>query len=107
MCVWSGAQHRRSANHARGAARMSNPVVHFEIIGTDGPGLRDFYHGVFDWSPRVMAGPLDYATVAGAGGGIGGGIAGGDEARVTFYVQVDDIDGYLRQIEARGGRTVV
>ena len=27
---------------------MSNPVVHFEIIGTDGLKLRDFYQGVFD-----------------------------------------------------------
>jgi predicted enzyme related to lactoylglutathione lyase len=68
---------------------MSNPVVHFEIIGTDGPGLRDFYQGVFDWKPQVMPGPMDYATVAGGGGGI----AGGDTARVTFYVQVGDIDG--------------
>ena len=86
---------------------MSNPVVHFEIIGPDGPKLRDFYQSVFDWKPQVMPGPMDYGTVEGGAGGIAGGIGGGDDARVTFYVQVNDIDGYLRQIEARGGKTIV
>jgi uncharacterized protein len=87
---------------------MANPVVHFEIIGTDGPRLRDFYQGVFDWNPRAMPGPMEYATVDRDGvDGIGGGIGGGDAARVTFYVQVDDIDNYLRQIESRGGKTIV
>ena len=87
---------------------MANPVVHFEILGPDGPKLRDFYQSVFDWKAQVMPGPMDYGSVAaGAAGGIGGGIGGGDAARVTFYVQVDDIDGCLRQIESSGGKTIV
>jgi predicted enzyme related to lactoylglutathione lyase len=40
-------------------------------------------------------------------GGIAGGIGGGDTARVTFYIHVSDIDSYLRQIEANGGKTIV
>jgi predicted enzyme related to lactoylglutathione lyase len=86
---------------------MPNPVVHFEILGPDGPKLREFYQSVFDWKPQVMPGPMDYGTVAGEAGGIGGGIGGGDDPRVTFYVHVSDIDSYLRQIEANGGKTVV
>ena len=86
---------------------MPNQVVHFEIIGTNGPKLREFYQDVFDWRPEVMPGPMDYGTVPGGDGGIGGGIGAGDSARLTVYVQVDDIDGYLRQVEARGGKTVV
>jgi predicted enzyme related to lactoylglutathione lyase len=28
---------------------MDNPVVHFEILGSDGLKLIDFYRGVFGW----------------------------------------------------------
>ena len=28
---------------------MGNPVVHFEIVGKDSPGLQSFYEGAFDW----------------------------------------------------------
>ena len=86
---------------------MPNPVIHFEIIGKDGPKLREFYQGVFDWKPEVMPGPMDYGTLPAGDGGIGGGIGTGDDARVTFYISVNDIDAYLRQVEAKGGKTVV
>jgi predicted enzyme related to lactoylglutathione lyase len=107
MFIWRRAQHQSSGSRERSSV-MANPVVHFEILGPDGPKLRDFYQSVFEWQPQVMPGPMDYGSVAAGGsGGIGGGIGGGDAARVTFYVQVDDIDGYLRQIESSGGKTIV
>ena len=28
---------------------MGHPVVHFEIIGTDGKRLQDYYSELFDW----------------------------------------------------------
>ena len=53
---------------------MANQVVHFEIIGTDGNALREFYKEAFGWEYQAVGGPMDYALVqnAGLGGGIGG-----------------------------------
>ena len=84
---------------------MSNPVVHFEVVGTDAETLQSFYKDVFDWqlTPAVPG----YA-MAHPGSGINGGI-GADQngsGRVTFYVEVKDIDGTLRNVEKRGGKTV-
>jgi predicted enzyme related to lactoylglutathione lyase len=88
---------------------MPNPVVHFEILAKDGPQLRDFYQGVFDWKLDVVP-EMDYGLLGaqgdrGIGGGIGQSQTGGPV--VTVYVEVDSIDAYLKQIEARGGKTVV
>ncbi len=41
-------------------------------------------------------------------GGINGGIGRSEDAdRVTFYVQVDDLEKTLEGIEGRGGKTLV
>lgn len=80
---------------------MGNPVVHFEIIGTDPARLRDFYGQLFGWefdvggpvAPSVSAagnyGFTDTGT-AGTGTGIPGGIGGGPghDSHVVFYVGV-------------------
>jgi predicted enzyme related to lactoylglutathione lyase len=87
---------------------MANPVVHFEIIGKNGPKLREFYKGVFDWTIHDMSGGgMDYGMVhADEGKGIGGGIGQGDRPTVIFYLEVPDINAYLKKVEAKGGKTV-
>jgi predicted enzyme related to lactoylglutathione lyase len=89
---------------------MANPVTHFEITGKDGKKLQDFYSGVFGWKVNADN-PMNYGIVdpADTGGGIGGGISAGDggTTQVTFYVEVDDPDAYLKKIESKGGRTVM
>lgn len=86
---------------------MADPVVHFEINGKDLPKLRDFYQGVFNWKINLIP-EMNYCLVESTGdGGIGGGIGVTEgPGNVTFYIQVDDLDGYLRKIESRGGKTV-
>ena len=89
--------------------RMPNPVVHFEIMGKDGPALRDFYQGVFDWKFQLMQG-MDYGMIeAQDGRGIGGGIGEPPDGNsyVTVYLEVDDINRYLGQVEAKGGKTIM
>ncbi len=101
---------------------MANHVVHFEIIGTDAPALREFYGKAFDWQLETIGGPAEDALVrnAGIGGGIGScpaeyalvrnaGIGGGigscpngAEGHVTFYVAVDDIKNALAKVETLG-----
>lgn len=90
---------------------MGRPVVHFEVVGKDGAGLRSFYGELFDW--RIDAdNPMSYGMVAKDdnlsedGTGIGGGIGEGPEGypgHVTFYVEVPDVEAALTKAERLGG----
>jgi uncharacterized protein len=68
---------------------MANPVVHFEVIGEDGPKLQKFYGDVFAWKVDANN-PMNYGMVSASEHGIGGGISAGEpQGRgVTFYVEV-------------------
>ena len=87
---------------------MADKLVHFEVVGKDGPKLMQFYGQLFGWTVNADN-PMNYGMVDNADQGIGGGISAGDGGRnqVTFYVEVDDPDAYLKKIEAQGGKTVV
>jgi uncharacterized protein len=41
---------------------MGRPVVHFEVIGKDGAGLRSFYSELFGWTINADN-PMNYGTV--------------------------------------------
>ena len=65
---------------------MGQPVVHFEIVGTDPATLRSYYGALFGWEYQVgdastgaVSRPGQYGFVdAGiSGSGINGGVAGG------------------------------
>ena len=93
---------------------MGHPVVHFEVIGTDGNRLQEYYSQLFDW--RVdSANPMGYGVVQREGNvttegvGIGGGVAGGPEGydgHLTFYVEVPDAEAALARAESLGGTRV-
>ena len=91
---------------------MAQPVVHFEIIGTDPAGLRGYYGELFGWSFDT-SGPVAASVsaqgaygVTDAGGTIPGGVGGGPEHRphTVFYVGVPDVEAALRRAEELGGR---
>ncbi len=86
---------------------MPNPVVHFEVIGTDGAALQQFYRDAFDWKIDA-SNPMNYGLVdTGAGeGAIGGGVAAGEEAQAVFYVQVDDPAAALEKVKGLGGSVI-
>jgi uncharacterized protein len=90
---------------------MGQPVVHFEIIGTDPVTLRDYYGELFGWDFQVgdattdtVSQPGNYGFVDGAG--INGGVGGGDgyERRVLFYVSVPNVEAALQKAESLGGK---
>jgi uncharacterized protein len=88
---------------------MTNPVVHFEVVGSDGARLQHFYGDLFGWKINADN-PMNYGLVeAGSDGGIGGGIGEAQDGRghVTFYVQVDDPQAYLDKAESLGGKTIM
>lgn len=74
---------------------MTNPVMHFEIIGKDAIALQKFYAETFGWK---LSPPLpemgNYSIFDNEGQGIGGGIGEG-EPRVTVYIAVDDPQRYM------------
>jgi predicted enzyme related to lactoylglutathione lyase len=94
---------------------MANQVVHFEIIGNAPERLREYYGALFGWTYTVgdtvstdvsEAGNYGFVeeSVAGLNGGVGGGAS--LEAKVLFYVGVDDVGAALEQAEELGGRPV-
>lgn len=88
---------------------MADKVVHFEVVGKDGPKLQQFYGQLFGWTVNADN-PMNYGMVDAAESGIGGGIGptepGGD-GRLTFYVGVDDLQAALDKAECLGGKTVM
>ncbi|GAA1569860.1 VOC family protein [Kribbella sancticallisti] len=98
---------------------MADAVVHFEIIGTDPAGLRQYYGDLFGWqfatddavTDKVSA-PGQYGFVDGAttgkGTGLNGGVGGGPQLtpKSLFYVGVPDVEAALAEAERLGGRRV-
>lgn len=86
---------------------MPNPVVHFEIGCRDVARTSEFYTRLFDWKLQ----PGGPATLIDSGeGGITGHFTSlGHEPHhyVTVYVQVDDIEAYLKKVLDLGGKVVV
>jgi hypothetical protein len=88
---------------------MSAKVIHFEVVGKDGPSLQKFYREVFDWDLDTDN-PGGYGMLAPADGGIGGGIGAtpdGSAGHVTFYVQTDDAKATLARVEKLGGQVIM
>lgn len=83
----------------------------FEILGTDGPALRDFYGKAFGWEFKVSESPdFDYGEVdtKSSGRGIPGGIGKSQgEPIVTVYAAVDDLAKYLERAESLGATKVM
>jgi len=85
---------------------MANPVVWFEVVGKDIAALKGFYGDLFDWKLEDMQ-EMPYTIVDpngenGLQGGIGPDPSGGG-GHVTFYVEVDDLEGSLARVEGLGG----
>jgi uncharacterized protein len=86
---------------------MANAVVHFEILGPDGPALQKFYGELFGWAIDANN-PQNYGIVQPTEPGIGGGVSASQDgsAVVTFYVDTDDLAASLKKAESLGGKTV-
>lgn len=87
---------------------MGNPVVHFEIMGGDGEGLKSFYSELFGWKID-SSNPMNYGMVeTGGDGGINGGVGDGENFSGTrVYIMVPDLQEALDRVEAAGGKTLI
>ncbi|MGZ4242572.1 MAG: VOC family protein [Actinomycetota bacterium] len=90
---------------------MGAPVVHFEVVSNGEPKeVQSFYADLFGW--KIDAdNPLSYGLAAAEEGGIAGGVSGSTDPQmpghVTFYVQVPDPAAVLKEVEGRGGKTIL
>jgi predicted enzyme related to lactoylglutathione lyase len=94
---------------------MGQPVVHFEVVGTDGEKLQRYYSELFGWeidgNNEMRYGMVSREGNTGPEGvGIGGGIGQGPAGypgHVTFYVAVSDVEQALQKAESLGGERVM
>lgn len=88
---------------------MGNPVVHFEVTSKDGKALQPFYQQLFTW--EIDSNNTNGYGLVNTGEGISGGIGSGDGSDqaswVTFYVEVEDPQATLNQVEKLGGETLM
>jgi uncharacterized protein len=95
---------------------MGQPVVHFEVIGTDPGKLRSYFGDLFGWEFDTSGPVAEPVSEAGNYGfvspdttneqpGIPGGVGGGSgyDGHVIFYVGVPDVEAALRKAESLGG----
>ena len=93
---------------------MTQPVVHFEIIGSDPGRLRGSYGELFGWEFDTSGPVAEVVSNAGEygftepppeGPGIPGGVGGGErhDPHVVFYVGVPDVEAALTEAERLGG----
>jgi uncharacterized protein len=94
---------------------MGQPIVHFEVVGSDGDKLKAYFAELFGWQFEDAPGSMNYGIVQREGNtnaegiGIGGGVGGveGDAGHVTFYVEVPDIEAALAKGERLGGKRLM
>jgi hypothetical protein len=51
-----GLSKRGAGAPARKESRMGQPIVHFEVVGSDGDKLKAYYAELFGWSSRMRPG---------------------------------------------------
>jgi predicted enzyme related to lactoylglutathione lyase len=87
---------------------MTHPVMWFEVLGTDGGKLRQFYGDLFGWTFDVNKGDYGVAKT-GDTRGIMGGVGPtypGTKSWVTFYTETPDVTASLEKAKALGGKVI-
>ena len=88
---------------------MADRVIHFEVLGKDGPALQHFYSDVFGWTFNTDN-PGAYGMASSDEAGIWVGVGDsrdGGSGHVTGYVSVADIDSTLATVTRLGGTVVM
>jgi predicted enzyme related to lactoylglutathione lyase len=104
------AKKKAATRRAAAPKRAAHPaVVHWEVQAKDLPRQQEFFSSLFGWKIDTNN-PMNYGMISGAGKDtIGGGIgpAMDQSSRVTFYIQVPDINQTLDKAQGLGAQTVL
>ncbi|HEX8950942.1 MAG TPA: VOC family protein [Polyangia bacterium] len=100
---------KRAAPKQAAPKKAAPAVVHWEVQARDLPRQQQFFADLFGWTIDANN-PMGYGMVPGAGKDtIGGGIGAAHDSasRVTFYIQVPDIDETLARAATLGAETML
>lgn len=84
-------------------------VIHFEVVGRDGPALQQFYSRLFGWEFDT-SNPGGYGMTDHEKTGVVIGVGAtpdGSAGHVTGYVTVPDVDAALARAAELGGTVVM
>jgi predicted enzyme related to lactoylglutathione lyase len=84
-------------------------VIHFEIVGKDGPALQQYWSQLLSWAFDTNN-PGGYGMTDPATTGVVVGVSStpdGSSGHVTGYVTVDDIDATLARAVELGGTVIM
>ena len=88
---------------------MAHPVMWFEVLGSDGGKLQQFYGDLFGWTfdviPSINYGVAKTGDARGIPGGIGQAFPG-TRSWVTFYTETSDVTASLQKAVALGGKVI-
>src|ERR1700722_6202748 len=85
-----------------------NPVIHFEIGCKDIAKTTEFYKSLFGWTPTNvgMSSFINTNSPEGIQGHLNS-LGHEPYNYVTVYIQVDNIEDYLKKIQSAGGQKIV
>jgi predicted enzyme related to lactoylglutathione lyase len=95
---------------------LQGSPVWYELMTDDPDGAKAFYDAVVGWEVgERIAGDQDYRMIGRGDGGFAGGVLGltaemrqhGAKPMWLGYVGVDDVDGTVAQVEAKGGKALM
>lgn len=84
-------------------------VIHFEVVGKDGPALQSFYGDLFGWKFDT-SNPGGYGITSPDETGIAVGVGAtpdGSAGHTTGYVRVADINATLAKATSLGGSVIM
>jgi len=84
----------------------NNSICHIEICARDAVKASEFYKGVFGWTLNLDMGEdyIFWQPESGPGGGLMKSADFTPGTGVVMYVEVDDIEAYLKKAEELGGK---
>lgn len=106
----------RAAANEDVSTKAHGTYIWYELITPDPEGAKSFYDDVIGWTigPK-LPGDMDYRMIGRSDGGNAGGVLRLTDdmqhhgARPIWlgYIGVDDVDGIVAQIEAKGGKVLM
>lgn len=90
---------------------MGNPVMNFEIAGSNGESLSEFYSSMFGWDityhNKLGFYTVDPVSKSGIDGYIQPTTNDMPPNYITIYIEVDDLEASLEKAESLGGEVCV
>ena len=81
-----------------------NSIIHFDIACEDVQRAKKFYEGLFGWKITKAPGPMEYFMIETEGVGGGMGKRQAPWQKMQNFIQVPDIDEYMKKVQALGGK---